>query len=249
VERRLRIDAAARARWGARRRQEARAALRVLGVGEDALTFLGWPDLGITAGLLQCPQELLEPLRQVWRSFAPTYVVLPLARDTHPDHSALHLLARAAARSLAATPKGLGFAVHGGRDGADIVVPLTPAQFERKRTAVLQHTSQMALGSKRLLRFVLPQEGYISVDFATSPAGVAVAPASLASMRRPASSERLLLLAIEAGGHLRLAGDVATATSESWRDVAELWCKYERRRQGLLVFDRSGWQPLSVPSN
>src|SRR5689334_8641068 len=40
IEKRWHIDAAARARWGARRREEARAAMRVLGLEpQDALFF------------------------------------------------------------------------------------------------------------------------------------------------------------------------------------------------------------------
>src|SRR5487761_2660637 len=48
IEQRWRIDAVARARWGARRRAEARVAMRVLGLDDGAADFLGLPDLGLT---------------------------------------------------------------------------------------------------------------------------------------------------------------------------------------------------------
>ncbi len=48
LERRWRIDAEARQRWGARRYAEMLKALGRLGLGHDALQSIGWPDMGVT---------------------------------------------------------------------------------------------------------------------------------------------------------------------------------------------------------
>ncbi len=53
VEKRWRIDAAARARWGARRREEAVAALALLELTLSDVRFLALPDTGITDLLMR----------------------------------------------------------------------------------------------------------------------------------------------------------------------------------------------------
>src|SRR5450432_3940132 len=62
VERRWHIDAAARARWGDRRRGEAMAALACLGVPQEAVTFWHYPDQGLTKLLLGGGEELIARL-------------------------------------------------------------------------------------------------------------------------------------------------------------------------------------------
>ncbi len=49
IEHRWQLEAADRARWGARRRAEALAALACLGVSANHTRFLGYPDQGLTA--------------------------------------------------------------------------------------------------------------------------------------------------------------------------------------------------------
>src|SRR5689334_18241615 len=63
IEKRWRIDAAARARWGARRREEARAAMRILGLGDEVAGFLGLPDLGLTDLLMRGDVGVIRALR------------------------------------------------------------------------------------------------------------------------------------------------------------------------------------------
>src|SRR4051812_37319644 len=52
LEKRWRLDADDRARWGKRRRAEAIAALEVLGLRAADARFLGLPDQGLTRALL-----------------------------------------------------------------------------------------------------------------------------------------------------------------------------------------------------
>src|SRR5262249_9348450 len=112
VERRLSIDPAARARWGARRRAEAEAALATLGVPAGSARFLGWPDLGLTR-LLEADDAAIDTLAAEIAGFAPTHVALPSLHDRHPDHGALHVLVELALDKAGAACERLGYVVHG----------------------------------------------------------------------------------------------------------------------------------------
>lgn len=161
IEKRWRIDAVARARWGARRREEARNAMRVLGLGDEAERFLGLPDLGLTDLLMRADAAVLSDLRASIAAFAPNWIVLPSMADLHPDHSAANLLVRLALDGADAQhPILLEFAVHGGGADAAVQCELTPEMQEIKRTAILAHATQMRLSSKRFLRHAGASEAF-----------------------------------------------------------------------------------------
>jgi LmbE family N-acetylglucosaminyl deacetylase len=154
IEKRWRIDAAARRRWGARRREEAYAALRILGLdaAEDA-AFLGLPDMGLTDLLMRNDQEIIRALRTQIDEFGPTMLIMPAVSDRHPDHSAAHILMRTA---LAQVPIAhlYTFAVHGrGADLPTARVALTSQQHDIKQAAILAHQTQMRLSQRRFLRY------------------------------------------------------------------------------------------------
>ena len=87
------LDAKARRRWGAMRRQEALNALAVLGIDEPARAhFLNWPDQGVTPLLLAADEAAIETLCRLIAEWRPTHLFTPAAEDTHPDHSALFVL-------------------------------------------------------------------------------------------------------------------------------------------------------------
>lgn len=161
IEKRWRIDAAARARWGARRRAEARAAMKILGLQEADAEFFGYVDLGLTAGLMRGDGDMLARLRAAIDSFAPTHLVLPTLADRHPDHSATQVLVRLALRGAAPPPQLLGFAVHGGSCGGEAVtLTLTAQQQQTKRQAILAHATQMRLSRKRFVEYAGAQERF-----------------------------------------------------------------------------------------
>jgi LmbE family N-acetylglucosaminyl deacetylase len=165
-ERRWRLDADAGVRWGARRRGELLAALRVLGLDEDALVPLGLPDQGVTEHLLADATGLQARLASLMQAFAPTRVAYPHVADAHPDHSALAFVAEAAiARCVAhglALPERLVYLVHGARGmaTAPIVLRLGADEYARKREAALAHASQALFGRARLLRLASAVEGF-----------------------------------------------------------------------------------------
>ena len=162
IEKRWHIGADERARWGARRREEARAAMQILGVGTHAMDFLGLPDGGLTELLMRGDQGIVQALQTRIAAFAPTLLVLPALADRHPDHSATHILTRLALADLKLPhPRLLAFAVHGDAPGAgDARAQLTPAQRDTKQAAILAHASQMALSRRRFLRHALLHEAY-----------------------------------------------------------------------------------------
>lgn len=161
VEKRWRIDAAARARWGARRRVEAEAALRVLGVDLRDVRFLALPDMGITDLLMRDDAAVASVLRAEAASFKPTLLVAPAPSDRHPDHSAAFLLATRACAQANANVRVLAFAVHGDAvHDADVAIALTPEQQRVKYEAIRAHASQMRLSESRFLKFAQAQEAY-----------------------------------------------------------------------------------------
>ena len=153
IEKRWRIDADARRRWGQRRRVEAAEALVRLGVAADDIRHYGWPDQGLTSLLMrdaQCEDQLVAEIVE----FAPSLIVAPSLADRHPDHSALRvMLELALARtSLAACPR-LGFVVHGPMpDERALAVTTSAAQKEIKQHALQAHSSQLVLSGKRMHR-------------------------------------------------------------------------------------------------
>jgi len=154
IEKRWRIDAVARVRWGARRREEARAAMRILGLEADAAVFFGLPDLGLTDLLMRADPAVPAALRHEFAAFAPTSVVLPSLGDRHPDHSAANILVRLALLGINAKfPRLLEFAVHGGVADGTVACDLDASRQDRKRAAILAHATQMRLSGKRFLRY------------------------------------------------------------------------------------------------
>src|SRR5205814_4086603 len=94
LERKWRLNAADRKRWGKLRRAEALGALRILGVSASSVRFLALPDQGLT-DLLKCDcRSALERFRTVIRNWSPTHLLVPSIADTHPDHSALAVMLR-----------------------------------------------------------------------------------------------------------------------------------------------------------
>ncbi len=156
-ERRWRLDSAAIARWGALRTGEARAALGILGIAEDHVSFLQWADQGLTTRLVREGEASVAQLRELIALHRPTLVAMPDIRDSHPDHSALSILMEAAMRAETSRARVLTYWLHG-RGRAPIQawrhVTLSSGELAKKRAAALSHVSQTHFGRSRLLRFV-----------------------------------------------------------------------------------------------
>jgi LmbE family N-acetylglucosaminyl deacetylase len=167
LERRLWIGRRQRAAWGARRRAEADAALRVLGADAVEVHRLGWPDGGVTWKLLDDTVALRESLQRLVERVRPTLLVLPDLLDRHPDHSAAHVLLEMVLHALprALHPTCLGYLLHGrSRPGVPrrAVFALTALEQQRKRLAIEAHASQTALSRGRLLRSATGNETFVA---------------------------------------------------------------------------------------
>ena len=71
MERRVRIGAAGRRRWGTRRHVELLQAMQRLDVPPDALQRMHWPDMGVTPRLLSDPAATLAALAGAIAAFRP----------------------------------------------------------------------------------------------------------------------------------------------------------------------------------
>jgi LmbE family N-acetylglucosaminyl deacetylase len=217
TERRWRLDRIAVDRWAALRTSEAHAALQALGVDAVHAHFLQWADQGLTTRLVQDGESSVTQLAQLIRGHRPTLVAMPSVHDSHPDHSALAILLKAALRVESSPARLLSYWLHGrGSRGADapMCVTLTDDELATKRSAALCHASQTHFGKSRLLNFVNASERFLHPSMAmqaTSPAWCwqfnAVVPLAIASARR------LRVVGISASGRLR-------ASSFELRDVA-----------------------------
>jgi len=94
LERKWRLNAADRKRWGKLRRVEALAALNVLGVSGSDARFLALPDQGLTTLLIHDCRFTLERFAAIIRDWSPTHLLVPSIADMHPDHSALAVMLR-----------------------------------------------------------------------------------------------------------------------------------------------------------
>jgi len=159
LEKRWRIRANDRARWGARRRKEATDALTKLGVPLNDVRFLGFPDQGLTKILLSGRNNLVDDLISELTGFSPDLVVSPAMSDRHKDHNAFAVLLQLAVDHLAVDKRNfseLQYVTHRRREQAgvpDFRLHLSPAERAVKREAILCHTTQVKLSRRRFVSF------------------------------------------------------------------------------------------------
>lgn len=161
-EKRWRIGPAERARWGARRRSEALAALQLLGLARADVRCFGLPDLGLTDALMCGKPDVVALLHAQIEQFKPTRLILPALEDRHPDHNALDVLLRLSLlRYSGPVPQLIAFGVHGAvHPAACVMLPLTKEQCDLKREAIQKHTTQMLLSRSRFLAFAQRREPF-----------------------------------------------------------------------------------------
>ncbi len=120
------------------RRNESRAGLALLGVGD--VQFWGFPDGHVLSAtdLENGVQHALTALAQ----FRPEVVYLPWELDGHADHVALHVIVTRALDRSGFAGLALGYEVWNAMI-PDVIVETT-AQFAKKQAAMLAHQSQIA---------------------------------------------------------------------------------------------------------
>lgn len=170
IERRWRIGAEDRIRWGLRRRDEALSALQILGIPAEAVSFLDYPDQGITDLLIRGDDGLAERLAAFVDSQQPTLLVTPSLSDIHPDHNAAAVYVRQAMACLKSRPEllWLEYLIHT-RNAPTfarecVYLSMSPEQRIRKRSAIACHKTQTLFRSRELYAFAEGDEGFISVS-------------------------------------------------------------------------------------
>ena len=166
LERKWRLNAADRKRWGKLRRAEALGALRILGVSASSVRFLALPDQGLT-DLLKCDcRSALERFRTVIRNWSPTHLLVPSIADTHPDHSALAVMLRLVLAEFFSDRPQMSvwsYAVHG-RSAAffDGAQKLRQSRLEMaaKQRAIHSHKTQLKLSRWRFLAYATRPEHF-----------------------------------------------------------------------------------------
>jgi LmbE family N-acetylglucosaminyl deacetylase len=213
--------------YGMLRQEEAKQALRTLGIPAKNTIFLGFPDGGL------CPlhekywpdtgpdytspftledrpsptharlpnteyngEDLQRELAWVLRNFRPTLIATTHPRDRHPDHCATYLFVKTAVQDLQRQdptfrPSVLTFLIHYGSgwptfqevgtgtalrlprgfpepESAWMAFPLSSAEVQAKRQALLAYHSQMLAMGWYLLSFVRTNELF-SLDHPRTP--------------------------------------------------------------------------------
>jgi LmbE family N-acetylglucosaminyl deacetylase len=91
------------------REQESLAALAILGVAPEAVTFLGMPD-----GEVQIAREspkAIASISQYLTNLAPSTIFLPWRKDPHPDHRASWQLFMTASQDLTNPPRMIEYPI------------------------------------------------------------------------------------------------------------------------------------------
>lgn len=176
MERKWRLSAADRKRWGQRRRREAIAALETLGLRAADARFLGMPDQGLTHLLLHDCRKTAARFSHMINDWAPTHLLSPSAADTHPDHSALAILLRfAIADFLPHRDFGQwSYLVHGrrslfGKDARELTQSLR--EGARKQLAIVCHGTQVKFSRRRFLAYAKRAEIFLRDDFRSTFSG------------------------------------------------------------------------------
>lgn len=269
VEKRWSIGPAERARWGARRRDEAaqaRAALAVDGRAADA-RHLGWPDQGLTDALMRDDRAVASLVEEL-AGFAPTAVLMPALDDRHPDHSALHVMIDLALLQAGGNCQRYCYLVHGGRVATDDAVDTE--RFARKALALEAYVSQLSLSRRRLHELVARPERFDAMANPRAPDldGSGAMRIPLGKPGRVPWRHELLLVIAARDTTLRLRGTlprfanegavVALADQSAGAAVVArivagnlrvvppsvpvaAWAKLHRAGARIVVFDRTHW--------
>ena len=167
-ERRWPYGAARRARWGGRRRLEARQALRILGVDDGAAELWSFPDQGLTRLLRRGGDEVVALLAASMASFEPTVVVTPSPHDLHADHVAASMMARRAIGSLKCAQEiaHLVYRVHGALPSLDdaYIPSATASALNQKSAAMNAHATQLVASRRRMLLLARRPEAFWTWD-------------------------------------------------------------------------------------
>jgi len=170
IERKWRLDAGDRKRWGKLRRVEALAALRVLGVRSSDVRFLGLPDQGLTHLITRDGRSTVKRFAALISGWSSTHLLVPSIADTHPDHNALAVILRLALAEFSPDefqPSVWSYAIHG-RSHASFERAQQDRQSEAetatKIRAIRCHKTQLRLSRRRFLDYAARPERLVRLS-------------------------------------------------------------------------------------
>jgi LmbE family N-acetylglucosaminyl deacetylase len=163
LKKKVRINDADRAEWGALRREESRRALATLGVPPAASVFLGYPDRLLTTMARRGDLRVRDAIAAAIEAFAPSLLVIPSAFDLHPDHRAIGWFAHDVAKGC----NLVTYVIHGHppHDRLAFRLDLNAEEASRKRAAIECHQSQLVLSQTRFLSYARPVEEFFQPEF------------------------------------------------------------------------------------
>ncbi|HEX3579940.1 MAG TPA: PIG-L deacetylase family protein [Thermoanaerobaculia bacterium] len=163
LKKKVRVNDADRAEWGALRREESRRALATLGVPAAASTFLGYPDRLLTTMARRGDLRVRAAIAAAIDSFAPSLLVVPSAFDLHPDHRAIGWFAHDAAKGM----NIVTYVIHGHQPHERLAfrLDLNAEEASRKLAAIECHQSQLVLSRTRFLSYARPVEEFFVAEF------------------------------------------------------------------------------------
>lgn len=273
IERRLRIGANERARWGRRRRAEAERALAVLGVNAPAAHFLGWPDMGLTARLMSGACASTRELADLFTRMLPTtsarsLLVIPALADRHPDHSAAHVLVEMALARAELVPHTLVYTVHGPARSSATELPMEERWRRRKLMAVDEHYTQLVLSRRRMRNYAERSECFTWEQRASTEvlgshhvlpwnAGAMMPRVARLLLTSNAGAWRLPLQATEqsvsatfaVSGEPRViqrGGELTLELPAPLRTAGPVYVKLAATIDSPWIYDRWGWQRLDA---
>ena len=171
------------------REQESLAALAILGVPPEAVTFWGMPDGAVPMGRgdgeidkIQEYQDAVASICQYLTDLTPSIIFLPWRKDPHPDHRASWQLFTTACKNLTRYPRIIEYPIWDWdvEQRGDFPGSINPwrlnisSVLELKRQAIAQYRSQISdlidddpdgfrLTPQMLQNFTQPWEIYLEV--------------------------------------------------------------------------------------
>ncbi len=135
------------------REQEAYAALEILGVCADSITFCRWPDTAVPAlGETSAAQErfakAVEKCDCYLQTHLPDVIFLPWQHDRHCDHKAAWQIVDCCLRSWPQSPRRLVYSIWGDRTAGLAVLPKGETGWRLDIRAVKDLKYQAAMAYK-----------------------------------------------------------------------------------------------------
>jgi LmbE family N-acetylglucosaminyl deacetylase len=158
LKKKVRVNDADRAEWGALRREESRRALVMLGVPVSATSFLGYPDRLLTTMARRGDRRVRDAISTAIEGFVPSLLVVPSAFDLHPDHRAIGWFAHDVAKGRDIVT----YVIHGHppHERLSFRLELNATEEAQKRAAIECHQSQLVLSRTRFLSYARPVEEF-----------------------------------------------------------------------------------------